>query len=255
MNGFNLWVGLGASLGLWRVWRGAPDRQSGTWLNIALLACLAALVGARLFYVLENWGYYSRNLIEIVQLWQGGLAWAGAVVGGGLVLIGVTLVYRPPRSMRPVRTPLGLVSDRLYPLLPPVAIAIWLGCWQAGAAFGAQLPPETWWGMSMADESGVVSKHIPLQPLAALTLVAFFWFLETRKKLQRTPGRISGIAISGLLLHTLATTLVNGSPSPVWNGLRTDTWYAIVFLAFFLILVLVNSLVLRIWRRQSVSSL
>ena len=53
-------------------------------LNVILLAVPAALVGARLYYVLFNWPYYQHNLAEILAIWHGGLAIHGALIGGFL---------------------------------------------------------------------------------------------------------------------------------------------------------------------------
>lgn len=86
MNGFSLWIGLGAALGLWRVWRSAPDHQAETWLNAGIAVMAAGLVGARLFYALENSGYFYTYPAEIFRLWEGGLAWEGALMAAGLAI-------------------------------------------------------------------------------------------------------------------------------------------------------------------------
>ena len=44
----------------------------------------AGIIGARIYYVIFNWGYYSRNLIEIPAIWHGGLAIHGAIIAGVL---------------------------------------------------------------------------------------------------------------------------------------------------------------------------
>lgn len=40
------------------------------------------IIGARLYYVLFEFGYYSNNLLEIFQVWNGGLAIHGGVIAG-----------------------------------------------------------------------------------------------------------------------------------------------------------------------------
>jgi len=50
------------------------------FFNIIMVSIPAAFIGARLYYVLFNWGYYSQNLKEIPATWQGGLA-----IHGGLI--------------------------------------------------------------------------------------------------------------------------------------------------------------------------
>lgn len=40
---------------------------------------LSGILGARIYYVIFNWGYYSRNPSEIWKIWHGGLAIHGAI--------------------------------------------------------------------------------------------------------------------------------------------------------------------------------
>lgn len=252
MNSYSLWVGLGATIGLWRVWHAAPQRQSQEWLNFGLFVLLAALAGARVFYVWLNWGFFSTTPLEAFFFWTGGLAWPGAIAGTAVSIIIFGLSYRTARGKRPAIVPLGLIGDRLYPLLAPLTVTIWIGCWQVGTAYGALLPDGAWWGLHMPDESGVTGVYFPLQPLAALILLLYFFALETWIKPLRPPGRLSALASGGLLLHLLAASLLTAEPAPIWNGLRVDTWFAIFYLAAFVVLVMINSLVVRIWKKQTI---
>jgi phosphatidylglycerol:prolipoprotein diacylglycerol transferase len=45
-----------------------------------------AVIGARLYHVIHQWGYYSQNLGQIPQVWTGGLGIPGAVIGGVLAI-------------------------------------------------------------------------------------------------------------------------------------------------------------------------
>ncbi|MFL0267617.1 prolipoprotein diacylglyceryl transferase [Candidatus Clostridium radicumherbarum] len=49
-------------------------------MDIVLLALPSAIVGARLYYVLFNLGYYGKNPSEIIDIRQGGLAIHGGVI-------------------------------------------------------------------------------------------------------------------------------------------------------------------------------
>lgn len=42
----------------------------------------AGIIGARLYHVFLEWGYYSHNLADILKVWEGGLALHGAWLGG-----------------------------------------------------------------------------------------------------------------------------------------------------------------------------
>ncbi|HEX9017730.1 MAG TPA: hypothetical protein VF806_00995, partial [Anaerolineaceae bacterium] len=196
------------------------------------------------------------------QVWLGGLAWTGAVAGAWLAVITITLVYRFRRDkqLKPMQAPLGLVADRLYPLLPPIAITTWLGCWQVGAAYGIPAPAGAWWGIKTLDENVVSSLRFPLQPVAAAVLIIFFLILDTRGKKNWPAGRLATMAAAGLLIHLLAAAFLSGAPTPSWYGLRLDFWFAAAFLALLGLLVIFNSFLPRLWRKifarkQSYSSL
>lgn len=51
-------------------------------LDILLFGTIGGIVGARLYYVAFEWDYYSRHLSEIPQIWEGGLAIYGGLIGG-----------------------------------------------------------------------------------------------------------------------------------------------------------------------------
>ena len=63
-------------------------------LNIAIIAVPAAIIGARLYYVIFTWDpdFYLSNPIEIIATWHGGLAIHGGLIGG--VLGGLVYVRR-----------------------------------------------------------------------------------------------------------------------------------------------------------------
>lgn len=253
VNGFSLWVGFGAALGLWRVWRSAPEREAAEWLDLALLSLFGALVGARLYYVWQNWGYFSVHGNEIALVSNGGLGWPGAAAGAAVVVLLFLLLQARPGNPRRIRFSAGVIGDRLYPLLPPLAVTAWLGCWQIGASYGAVLPEKTWWAIPTLDEAGNIALRFPLQPLAAFSLLLFFWFIENRRKTPRTTGQLSTLGLTGLLLHLLAFSLLVAEPAPTWNGLRVETWAAILLLSLFLVLRSATALGTRLVRKHILS--
>ncbi|MEG0025848.1 MAG: prolipoprotein diacylglyceryl transferase [Bacilli bacterium] len=56
-------------------------------IDLFLGTIISAIVGARMYYVIFNWSYYSQNISEILQIWQGGLAIHGAIITGLLWVI------------------------------------------------------------------------------------------------------------------------------------------------------------------------
>ena len=53
-----------------------------TVYNLALMAILGGVLGARLVYVLTNWLYFAHHPGQIIQVQNGGLAIQGAMIGG-----------------------------------------------------------------------------------------------------------------------------------------------------------------------------
>jgi prolipoprotein diacylglyceryltransferase len=213
-------IGVGASLGLWRVYQQVPRWQASRWVNSALLTLLGALLGARLYFVALYWPYYSQHPIEIIEIWLGGLAWPGAIMGAILLVALVSLSWR---------CSFGKVADALSPLAAPIAICAWLGCWVSGIAYGAVAPPGAFWGIPTLDETGLYALRIPVQALAAVSLLAFFLWLDGNPRLFRETGQRSSVTCLALAVNLLGFSLLRADPSPFWNGLRPDTWAAIIF--------------------------
>ena len=60
------------------------DRDS--FIDILFYAILIGITGARIYYVLFNLDYYLANPLEIIQVWNGGLAIHGGVIAGTLFI-------------------------------------------------------------------------------------------------------------------------------------------------------------------------
>ena len=54
-------------------------------LDVLLFGTIGGIIGARLYYVIFEWDYYSHHLAEIPQIWNGGLAIYGGLIGAVLV--------------------------------------------------------------------------------------------------------------------------------------------------------------------------
>lgn len=51
-------------------------------LDVLIYGAVGGIIGARLYYVFSKWDYYSVNPGEIFQIWHGGLAIYGGLIGG-----------------------------------------------------------------------------------------------------------------------------------------------------------------------------
>jgi phosphatidylglycerol:prolipoprotein diacylglycerol transferase len=55
--------------------------------DAAIWVALAAILGARTYYVLFEWQEYSQHPGDIIAIWKGGIAIHGAILGGILALL------------------------------------------------------------------------------------------------------------------------------------------------------------------------
>lgn len=56
-------------------------------LNLFFYTIPISIIGARLYFVIFNFNYYSNNVIEIFKLWEGGLAIHGGIIAGLIFII------------------------------------------------------------------------------------------------------------------------------------------------------------------------
>lgn len=55
--------------------------------DMAFWLIISGILGARIYHVFLEWGYYHRHFWDIFKLWQGGLAIHGALLAGILMVI------------------------------------------------------------------------------------------------------------------------------------------------------------------------
>lgn len=76
------------------------------YYDIALYAILFAIVGARLYYVIFNWDYYSQDFTRILNIREGGLA-----IYGGIIAAIITVFILCKKK----KIDFGLVADTAGP--------------------------------------------------------------------------------------------------------------------------------------------
>lgn len=105
------WYGLlfatAVLLGTWLAQREAIRRgeDPDQLLNAIVIGVMVGLIGARLYYVLFNWGYYGSRPLKILAVWEGGLAIHGGLLAGGLAAV----IYSVRKKL-PVLTYLDIMT-------------------------------------------------------------------------------------------------------------------------------------------------
>ncbi|MBN1146346.1 MAG: prolipoprotein diacylglyceryl transferase [Anaerolineales bacterium] len=216
---FSLLIAAGAFFGLaWIAWQ-APEKEMLRRVDAGLCALLGGLLGGRGAYVAVNWGYYQERPWESLQLFQGGMAWPGALAGGLFALWLFSLFFR---------LDFGELADALAPLLLCLAVSACLGCWLDGCAYGPTT--SAGWGLPARDEWGQTALRWPLQAAGALASLALFWLLDcfaARRALR--PGVHTGLALLGFSTLMAGISWLRADPGALWRGCRLDVWVALSF--------------------------
>ncbi len=59
-------------------WKMSLDKM----VDVLIFGTFGGIIGARLFYVAFEWEQYKDHLIDIVKIWEGGMAIYGGIIGG-----------------------------------------------------------------------------------------------------------------------------------------------------------------------------
>jgi phosphatidylglycerol:prolipoprotein diacylglycerol transferase len=177
-------------------------------LNVIVVGVMAALVGARLYYVVFNWGYYGPRPSRILAVWEGGLAIHGGILGGAMATVAYTM-----RKKLPVLTYMDILAP---PLVLGQAIGRW-GNFFNQEAFGR--PTDLPWKLYIepyhrpAQYATVEFFHPTFlyESLWDLAVFAVLYFV-LRRRLEQSPGALT---LCYLGLYSIGRYLV--------EGLRTDS--------------------------------
>lgn len=169
-------------------------------LNIILVVIPAAFLGARLYYVIFNWTYYSQNPSEIWAVWHGGLAIHGGLLGG--FLAGYFM-------LRKYRLNFWQAADLASPsIILGQAIGRW-GNFFNQEAYGYEVDPSTLpWAMYI--DGAYRHPTFLYESLWDLGVFIFLLWLRRRKKRQW-----GDVFLSYVVLYSLGRLMI--------EGLRTDS--------------------------------
>lgn len=80
---YGLIIGCGLLLGLYLALQESERRgiSKDTFMDVILYAVPAAIICARIYYVIFQWDYYAERPGDIIKIWEGGIAIHGAIIG------------------------------------------------------------------------------------------------------------------------------------------------------------------------------
>ena len=204
-------------------------------LDLMLWTVPIAIVGARVYYVAFHWEYYGAHLVDVVKIWQGGLA-----IHGG-VLAGILTVYLFARAKR---VSFWALTDALVPSLILGQAIGRIGNLMNGDAFG--IPTTLPWGIRFPPESpaGMAYPGRATHPsmiyemLLNFAVFAFLWFWVRKR------GFRDGFSTATyFILYAVARSIVSFTRGDsLWLGpIRAAHVISVVFVVGFGLLI---------WRRR-----
>jgi phosphatidylglycerol:prolipoprotein diacylglycerol transferase len=159
--------------------------------SLTMWIIVGMLIGARIWYVLENWYQFSSDFISIFMLWEGGMVFYGGFIGG---FLGGFLFVKIAKLK---------LSEVMDIVAPGIAIAIAIGrigCFLNGCCYGRVTDtcigitfPSRWLPPAYLDQlqKGLISPEaqrslpvIPTQLISALNLFIIFLILWRIRKIK-----------------------------------------------------------------------
>ena len=68
-------------------------------INLIFWCLVIGFIGARLYYVIFNYNLYRNNPIDILKVWEGGLAIHGGIIAGFLMFLIYTTKYKVDKKL------------------------------------------------------------------------------------------------------------------------------------------------------------
>ena len=126
---YALCIVTGVVVAVWLAMKEAPRKKikPDDILDFILIAFPIAIIGARLYYILFDLGYYRQNPGEIFAIWHGGIAIYGGLIAGAVTLF-IFSYYK-------MIAPLDFLDIAVPGVLVAQAIVRW-GCFFNQEAFG-----------------------------------------------------------------------------------------------------------------------
>jgi prolipoprotein diacylglyceryltransferase len=222
MYGYSLILAVGVIMGLAWAIMGLKEKQAVWIIDSSLGLLMGSLIASRIVFVGFHWDYYRVHLLEIPQVWAGGLSAIGALAGGLLVWI-VYGIWKPKNFFTS--------AAYFLPLLMLVAVAAWLGSWMEGVAYGLRFNAGQW-GLLSSDEWGNLASRFPTQLLGAGLTLGWFWFIGSWKRSQTfLLGWLPVWGFFGVSAIFTVLTFLRADPIALWQGIRLDTWGGLILIS------------------------
>ncbi len=206
--------------------------------NMMFWTLIFAIIGARLYYVAFNLEYYRTNILEIFQIWKGGLAIHGALLFGAITII----IYCKKYKVR-----VGKILDIIVPaLLLGQAIGRW-GNFFNSEAYGSIVTYQQLENMKIIPQFIIDnmfingSYHLPMFYFESLwCLLGFFLSLFLRRRKYIKDGQLVAFymmwySVARFVIETFRTDAL------LFNGIRVARVVSVLMFVIGLIIQFIQS--------------
>ena len=196
-----------------------PDRL----MNVALIIAAFGVLGGRLYYVGQNQpGFYLAHPGQILAVWQGGMAFYGAIFAGGLALLASAWVFKLPFWKLADVGVLGLTLGQAIGRIGNIINGDIVG-----------YPTNGKWGFVYTNPHTFGPRNVAVQPaslyelLIALALFIFLWAIRKRVQPDGVPALlyVALYSVSQFFIFFLRDNIV------ILGGLKQAQVTALIVLA------------------------
>ncbi|MCK5542299.1 MAG: prolipoprotein diacylglyceryl transferase [Desulfobacterales bacterium] len=190
--GFFVALGFFSAIMISRIFAKKNDIDPQTMTDLIFTILVSALIGARLMYVIINFGYYKSDLIAIFKLWDGGLVF----YGGFITSVLGCYIFIKIKKLELWRT-----ADIVAPSVAFAHAIGRIGCFFAGCCYGKECSVP--WAIKFSNPDSLAPLGVLLHPTQLYSVVSnllIFFILLVIYKLKKFHGQVF---FSYLLIYSI----------------------------------------------------
>lgn len=217
---FGAMIALGVLLSIYLMSRrtrlgGFPDQDKA--VDMVFVTVLSGFLGARLYYIFQNFSGYLQNPLMVFAFWEGGLVFYGGVVGA---LLGI-FIFSQIKKQSTLQS-----LDFLLPYVALTHAAGRVGCFLNGCCYGkvCDFP----WAVKFEETASAVH---PVQLYEAVFNILLFLFLNWKYGRKHFKGQIAALYFMGYAIGRFVMEFFRGD-NPLIFSLTHNQWFGCILFLF-----------------------
>ena len=183
--------------------------------DLVFTSVVSGFIGARIFYVVQNYNFYILHPLSIFAIWEGGLIYYGGVVAA-LIALYFFAQWKKVKYFD--------MLDFIFPYLAFVHAFGRIGCFLNGCCYGR--PCDLPWGIRFPNVEGTVH---PTQLYEMLVNFVIFFFLTRLYPKRSFSGQVTALYF---IFYGLGRFLIEfwRVSDGTWFFLSWNQWISIVLI-------------------------